>query len=723
MSTETTEKADILTTCAKHISGADWKWRFALPELDLTEAEDMKLVLVNMKDGKRCVCPLSFNAYSKEEGSETEADLSPVRDTVDNSRQRNWRTYISFRRKADRQKAEHTFLLMDMETTASYIKGRENSGSKDRFECRLEHLEAPAGEMEYGDATVEIYPALTNKGEWRLRIGDRCLRYMIYVRCIAEESALRGGKFYFKVECPILEGFEWKGMALTYRYRLEEERKVHFFPADRIKRREDCLIVETRIDPDGLGLRPVYWDVKMVFARDGEQFWCTVKTSGESRKKVRDEGLAASMRKLFCAQSIKTADGYQISIGDTANENTDIIVQKATPYSGLAFRLKERLAILIYRLMRRNLKKKKILLAYEKHGVSAQENGFYFFKYCMDHDMETVMGRKIYYIIDKSQPDYAALQPYSDHVIQFMSLKHMVYILAAKLLVSSDSKWHSYAWRATESIIRPVILDTKRLVFLQHGVIGLKKVPMFKKGRPEGANLFIASSEREKGFIMDGLKYSSNEVVVTGLARWDVIEDRSGDIGQNRILILPTWRNWLNEPSDEVFLASEYYRRYMELINSDRLAAYLERYDLYVDFFIHPRLSEHLGKFTTADERIRLIPFGTQPINDLLMTCRMLVTDYSSVSWDVYYQGKPVIFYQFDLREYSEAPGSYMDLETELFGDRTEDLDALFGLFEEAAASDFELKPKYAKMRGDLFKYIDRDNSKRVCEEIMKRAW
>ena len=48
----------------------------------------------------------------------------------------------------------------------------------------------------------------------------------------------------------------------------------------------------------------------------------------------------------------------------------------------------------------------------------------------------------------------------------------------------------------------------------------------------------------------------------------------------------------------------------------------------------------------------------------------MLITDYSSVSWDVYYLGKPVIFYQFDYELYMKAHGSYIDMEKELFGDR-----------------------------------------------------
>ena len=59
----------------------------------------------------------------------------------------------------------------------------------------------------------------------------------------------------------------------------------------------------------------------------------------------------------------------------------------------------------------------------------------------------------------------------------------------------------------------------------------------------------------------------------------------------------------------------------------------------------------------------------------------------------------------------------------ELFGDRAVNNEELFGLLEEEAGMDFRLKEKYARMRRSMYKYIDKNNSKRVCEEIRKRNW
>lgn len=97
-----------------------------------------------------------------------------------------------------------------------------------------------------------------------------------------------------------------------------------------------------------------------------------------------------------------------------------------------------------------------------------------------------------------------------------MSLKHMVYILAARLLISSDSKAHSYAWRAKESVILPLVAKNKRLVFLQHGVIALKRVEFYRSGT-NSVSLFVTSNDQEHDIIINELGYLPEEVIVTGL--------------------------------------------------------------------------------------------------------------------------------------------------------------------------------------------------------------
>ena len=704
---------------ASHESGREMKWRLIVYDVDKLVAKDFKLLLVNTGNSHELICPVCVINNETGNGTLIEADISAIREIIENCNAERWRAYLTV--KTDNESdTEKAYKLKDPDYGQS-SSGKEKA-KKDIFKRRFELVRDPVGEISLGDRTVEAVPDSVTDGDWMLCVGDRCLRYMYAVRCVGTNYAIKNNKLVFKVNCPKIEGFTWKGVVLTYRYRFEQDRCDYFFPTTRTEQGQGCISAVVEANLTGLEFKPINWDVRMVFDKDGYEFWCHMM-SPESEENAGNKKAYGGLKGLFAAQSVSISDEYQLSIACTDKGNTTIIVQENTPYAGFKFRLRERIALLIYMIMRGSLKKKNIFLVYEKYCSMAQDNGFCFFKYCMDNDMEKVLGRSIYYVIDKKQKDYAKLEPYKDHVIQFMSIKHMVYLLAARLLISSDSRKHACAWRSTESIIRKKVLKNKKSVFLQHGVFGLKRSGEFRRGTGGGTDLFIASNELEKGFIMDDMGYKPEEVAVTGLARWDILEDKSAQSDKKHILVMPTWRKWLEDTTDEIFLESEYYHKYMELINSDKLAKLLERHDLLMDFYVHPKISEQIKKFSARSERVRLIPFGSEPLNELMMECSLLVTDYSSVCWDVYYMSKPVIFYQFDLAKYNEAQGSYMDLEKDLFGDRAETEDALLALIEETAVNGFELKPQYAEMRESLYAYIDHNNSKRTCEEIKKRGW
>ena len=104
-----------------------------------------------------------------------------------------------------------------------------------------------------------------------------------------------------------------------------------------------------------------------------------------------------------------------------------------------------------------------------------------------------------------------------------------------------------------------------------------------------------------------------------------------------------------------------------------------------------------------------------------MMRCKMLVTDYSSVCWDVFYLDKPVVFFQFDRDKYMEAHGSYLDMDRELFGDCAQDVDGLLTYMERCADDHFVVRPEYEKMQKSFYKYFDDQNSRRICDAIVKK--
>ena len=402
----------------------------------------------------------------------------------------------------------------------------------------------------------------------------------------------------------------------------------------------------------------------------------------------------------------------------TSIHTVAFLMREKTPHDSSEFRAREFEALKIYKKNKKKLASQNIILIYEKFCTCAQDNGYCFFKHCMEHDAEKLLNAKIYYIIDKNCSDYERVKKYDDHVIDFLSLDHMVYLLAAKLLVSSDSKPHSYVWRPNNSFIADN-LKNKELFFLQHGVTALKRVDhVFGKKSVSPVNKFVATSSEERSIIINNFGYKSSEVCMTGFARWDDLIDKSKDY--NEILIMPTWRSWLDEAEDSTFLQSDYYKNYSELLHSERLNKLLEEYDLVFNFYIHPKFKDYISNFNVTSDRMRLIPYGEEPLNELMMRCKLLITDYSSVCWDVYYMNKPVLFYQFDYDLYNTIHGSYLDMEKDLFGYRSLTLDKLLDDFENACKNNFKQPREYEIMRDSKFAFTDRNNSARIVREIKK---
>ena len=156
-------------------------------------------------------------------------------------------------------------------------------------------------------------------------------------------------------------------------------------------------------------------------------------------------------------------------------------------------------------------------------------------------------------------------------------------------------------------------------------------------------------------------------------------------------------------------------------------------YGRFVNTFLQPlyvwgnnvlaSISEHFDAFSASSDRVRLVKMGSVPLDDLMMHCKLLVTDYSSVCWDLYYMGKPTIFYQYDTDKYMDTWGSYIDLEKDTPGYREDTLEGLVSRIRDSIEGGFALDDYWKSRREEHFKYIDRDNCKRIVEELKERNY
>ena len=561
-----------------------------------------------------------------------------------------------------------------------------------------------------GNSLLCVY--MDKGGRWFLGFGTEWRIYKMAQICHLRYLTMRKGKLNLHLVTDSHKyGYKPEQVVFRFRSKLQEERCGYNFEIKTVKIKKDLQYVDACLDLKNVDLKSLYWDVVVMFVNPetGEGFEAAVFMTRAYRL----------FTSFLYRGSYKTGNGFFLYPYNTSSKKLAFQFREEGKYDHLGFRVKELTAFAAYYLLKPYWDSRHIQLVYEKFCMMAQDNGYYFFKYCMDHEEEKRQKNHIYYVITKDAPDRKKLDAYQSHLVDFMSIRHMIYMIAAELLVSTDTRNHLYAMRQRGSILKRY-LRKKPLVFLQHGVTALKKVDFFYgKGKSGSCNLFVVTSDFEKKIVEDYFGYAEDEIVNSGFARWDVLEDKSE--GLREILIMPTWRAWLENVTLEEFKESDYFHNYMALLNSPRFHSFLEKNDLLANFYLHSKFREFIQDFSVESDRIRLIVFGEEPANELMMRCKMLVTDYSSVCWDVFYLDKPVVFFQFDRDKYMEAHGSYLDMDRELFGDCAQDVDGLLTYMERCADDHFVVRPEYEKMQKSFYKYFDDQNSRRICDAIVKK--
>ena len=229
-------------------------------------------------------------------------------------------------------------------------------------------------------------------------------------------------------------------------------------------------------------------------------------------------------------------------------------------------------------------------------------------------------------------------------------------------------------------------------------------------------DLFICGARREYEFIKNTYGYPKKNVVYTGIARFD--EYNNNIKKENFILIAPTWRNWIKDKNKKY----EYFDKWNELINNDRFNEFLEKNNIYVKLVLHQEINKFKTKITSKSKMVQVYENDEVDYSKMLSECLMLVTDFSSVFFDVAYMKKPVIYYQFDKEEFRKRhlQKGYFSYEEDGFGDVFCSADDVINKIVEYRVNNFEMEEKYLKRVDKFFERRDRNNCKRIVDEINK---
>src|SRR5690606_24065673 len=94
----------------------------------------------------------------------------------------------------------------------------------------------------------------------------------------------------------------------------------------------------------------------------------------------------------------------------------------------------------------------------------------------------------------------------------------------------------------------------------------------------------------------------------------------------------------------------------------------------------------------------------------------LMVTDYSSVSFDFAYLRKPILYFHFDQEEFyrNHFTKGYFDYEEKGFGPVIKNFNDMVGELIKAIENDCQLDDLYRERIDSFFAYSDKNNSQRV---------
>lgn len=365
-------------------------------------------------------------------------------------------------------------------------------------------------------------------------------------------------------------------------------------------------------------------------------------------------------------------------------------------------------------------KRKKLWIVSDRI-MKADDNGEALFRYLMKHKPDNT---HILFSISKNSPDaerMAAIGP----CVDAMSFRHKFLHLLCDVNISSQADAVTVNPYSGHSEALHDLLVHPQFVFLQHGVIK-DDLSRWLNRYQKNLSGFITAARPEYHSIVSGeYAYKADNIWLTGLPRFDLLYHRE----EKKITLMPTWREYLMTDCNwetgiwkvrDGFARSLFFTFYSGLLNSDRLLDALDRHGYTLQFFPHPviRLSEI--QFP-CDSRVQILP-SESSYRDIYAASNLVVTDYSSAVFDFAYLRKPIVYCQFDKKEFFAGEHvytkGYFDYEHDGFGEVEYDLDSTIDRIIEYVENNCELKPMYRKRIDDFFAFNDQSNCIRVVEKI-----
>lgn len=296
------------------------------------------------------------------------------------------------------------------------------------------------------------------------------------------------------------------------------------------------------------------------------------------------------------------------------------------------------------------LRHKDIWLICERYN-SAEDNGWIFYQWVKKHHPEQI----IFFILGKvGKAAKETIYGKDDRIVEWGSFRHVILYLASQNLIKTMFKSPVPSTRMC--YYYEMFTPRKRhRVYIRHGISASGVEHHLYEIHK--ARLFICGAKPEYDYISQNAGYPEGYVQYTGFARFDDLLEHQTD--GRFVLIMPTWRRYIvslaqtDQENERCFIQSAYFKHIHSLLQDKAFIDFVFNAGYKVRFYMHAEFKQFLYLFKDADSRVEIIEDNIT-VHELLMSTSLLITDYSSVFFDVAYMKKPMVFYQFDYEEFRE---------------------------------------------------------------------
>ena len=355
-------------------------------------------------------------------------------------------------------------------------------------------------------------------------------------------------------------------------------------------------------------------------------------------------------------------------------------------------------------------KAKDSILLFEKFASKYEESASVLFEKLIDEGYKNV-----YFIIDKNSIHYQNIpSKYKKFVIDKYSFKHYFYFFMSRKFISTESMNHCIELNiADPNVTLKITKGAYDYIFLQHGVMYmycLENRSDFIKGQGFTKNSkIVVSSQTEANHFMEYGLFNQNDLIISGLPKFDR-NTRNSDA--DKILIMPTSRDFEYNVIRLTPTESTYYRFVKNII--EEIPDELKDKIVVVG---HPLLKDQLE----STDLKKYMPTD-YVYDDLLKDTKLLITDYSSISYDAFYRGCNVIFCWEDKEMcLSELGYKLMLNDDNVFSDVSYNFNDLSDLVMKNYFG--EQSQEHITKYHDIVTYHDTHNTQRCYDALKKQGY